>query len=101
MMDLARAVHLFSRNVHDESLPTTIQTMSYKIFHSFLEVDVHPVQSPSFQCSDKQARHVHQTAVTAMFVAAAIKELRQAILPTGCRTFRLGTFRPGTFRPVA
>lgn len=50
--------------------------------HSFLEGDVHPVQSPSFQCSDKQARHVHQTAVTAMFVAAAIKELRQAVLPT-------------------
>ena len=33
-------------------------------------------------CSDKQAiRYLHQTAVTAMFVAAAIKELRQAILP--------------------
>lgn len=50
--------------------------------HSFLEGDIHPVQSPSFQCTDKQARHVHQTAVTAMFVAAAIKELRQAVLPT-------------------
>lgn len=50
--------------------------------HSFLEGDIHPVQSPSFHCGDKQARHVHQIAVTAMFVAAAIKELRQAVLPT-------------------
>ena len=35
-----------------------------------------------FRCSDKQARSVHQMAVTGMFVAAAIKELRQAVLPT-------------------
>ena len=37
MMDLARAVHLFSKNVHDESLPTSIQTMSCKLLLNLVE----------------------------------------------------------------
>ena len=49
---------------------------------TFVEGDIHFIQSPSFHCPDKQARHVHQMALTAMFVAAAIKELRQAVLPS-------------------
>ncbi len=35
--DLARAVQLFSRNVHDESLPTSIQTMSCKLLLNLVE----------------------------------------------------------------
>ena len=37
---------------------------------------------PQYQCGDPQARLVHQMAVTGMFVAAAIKELRSSVLPT-------------------
>ncbi len=37
MLDLARAVHLFSKNVHDESLPTSIQTMSCKLLLNLVE----------------------------------------------------------------
>ena len=37
MVDLARAVHLFSKNVHDESLPTSIQTMSCKLLLNLVE----------------------------------------------------------------
>ncbi|XP_015602005.1 transformation/transcription domain-associated protein [Cephus cinctus] len=37
LSDLARAVHLFSKNVHDQSLPTTIQTMSCKLLLNLVE----------------------------------------------------------------
>ena len=37
MADLARAVHLFAKNVHDESLPTSIQTMSCKLLLNLVE----------------------------------------------------------------
>jgi len=37
MTDLARAVHLFAKNVHDESLPTSIQTMSCKLLLNLVE----------------------------------------------------------------
>lgn len=37
MLDLARAVHLFAKNVHDESLPTSIQTMSCKLLLNLVE----------------------------------------------------------------
>ncbi|XP_069681279.1 transformation/transcription domain-associated protein isoform X3 [Periplaneta americana] len=37
LSDLARAVHLFSKNVHDESLPTSIQTMSCKLLLNLVE----------------------------------------------------------------
>ena len=35
--DLARAVQLFSRNAHDETLPTSIQTMSCKLLLNLVE----------------------------------------------------------------
>ncbi|XP_033222256.1 transformation/transcription domain-associated protein [Belonocnema kinseyi] len=35
--DLARAIHLFSKNVHDQSLPTSIQTMSCKLLLNLVE----------------------------------------------------------------
>lgn len=34
---LAKAVHLFSKNVHDESLPTSIQTMSCKLLLNLVD----------------------------------------------------------------
>ena len=37
LSDLARAVALFSKNVHDESLPTSIQTMSCKLLLNLVE----------------------------------------------------------------
>ena len=37
LSDLARAVSLFSKNVHDESLPTSIQTMSCKLLLNLVE----------------------------------------------------------------
>ena len=37
LADLSRAVKLFSRNVHDESLPTSIQTMSCKLLLNLVE----------------------------------------------------------------
>ncbi|KAK3867130.1 hypothetical protein Pcinc_027378 [Petrolisthes cinctipes] len=49
---------------------------------SFREVEVSTVHGPYYKCQDDQARQVHQMAVTAMFVAAAIKDLRQSVLPT-------------------
>ncbi|XP_058123036.1 transcription-associated protein 1 [Anopheles ziemanni] len=34
---LSKAVHLFAKNIHDESLPTTIQTMSCKLLLNLVE----------------------------------------------------------------
>lgn len=34
---LARAMHLFSKNVHDESLPTNIQTMSCRLLLNLVD----------------------------------------------------------------
>ncbi|KAJ9592433.1 hypothetical protein L9F63_015849, partial [Diploptera punctata] len=45
-------------------------------------VKIQPIQGIPYKLQDKQARATHQMAVTGMFVAAAIKELRQIVLPT-------------------
>lgn len=39
LQHLSLAVHLFSKNVHDESLPVSIQTMSCKVSNLLLEVE--------------------------------------------------------------
>ncbi|XP_063882780.1 transformation/transcription domain-associated protein-like isoform X6 [Scylla paramamosain] len=49
---------------------------------TFREGEISTVHGPYYKCQDDQARQVHQMAVTAMFVAAAIKDLRQSVLPT-------------------
>ncbi|KAK7066693.1 hypothetical protein SK128_022508, partial [Halocaridina rubra] len=49
---------------------------------TFREGEISSVHGTYYKCIDDQARQVHQMAVTAMFVAAAIKELRQSVLPT-------------------
>lgn len=49
---------------------------------SFLEGKISPMTSPHYKCTDSVTRATHQTALTGMFVAAAIKELRHLVLPT-------------------
>ena len=49
---------------------------------SFREGKVLSGGNPHYLCQDTQSRNVHQMAVTGMFVAAAIKELRTAVLST-------------------
>ena len=63
----------------DEDKSTLLKLLTHPMFREG------PINQPigsQFKCPDKQARSVHQMAVTGMFVAAAIKELRQAVLPT-------------------
>ena len=67
-----------SLNLEDEK-GTLIKLMAHP---SFRENPINPITGPHYKCSDKQAREVHQMAVTGMFVAAAIKELRQSVLST-------------------
>lgn len=49
---------------------------------SFLEGPIHVMPGRQYKCQDSQARKTHQTALTAMFVAAATKDVRQSVLPT-------------------
>ena len=63
----------------DEERGTLLKLLTHPMFR---EGQINPILGPQYRCSDKQARSVHQMAVTGMFVAAAIKELRQAVLPT-------------------
>lgn len=58
-------------------------TVSKLITHpSFTEGEIHSLNGQYYKCSDEKARRVHRTALTAMFVAAAIKELRKNVLQT-------------------
>ena len=63
----------------DEERGTLLKLLTHPMFR---EGQINPILGPQYRCPDKQARSVHQMAVTGMFVAAAIKELRQAVLPT-------------------
>lgn len=63
----------------DDDKATLLKLLSHS---SFREGPINSIIGPQYRCSDKQARSVHQMAVTGMFVAAAIKELRQSVLPT-------------------
>nr|XP_022907724.1 transformation/transcription domain-associated protein [Onthophagus taurus] len=44
LSNIARAVHLFSKNVHDDSLATTIQTMSCKLLLNLVDCIKHRVE---------------------------------------------------------
>uniref|UniRef100_T1KDE0 PIK-related kinase FAT domain-containing protein n=1 Tax=Tetranychus urticae TaxID=32264 RepID=T1KDE0_TETUR len=48
---------------------------------SFSQGEIHPLNGPFYKSSDSQIRKVHEMALTGMFVAAAIKELRSIVLP--------------------
>ena len=62
--------------------PDRQQTLKLLSHTSFREARIASGVGPQYQCPDPQARSVHQMAVTGMFVAAAIKELRSSVLPT-------------------
>ncbi|KAH8009852.1 hypothetical protein HPB51_020200 [Rhipicephalus microplus] len=47
--NLSSAVAVFSRNVHDESLPASIQTMSCKLLLNLVECYPHPIGSREWQ----------------------------------------------------
>lgn len=49
---------------------------------SFTEGNIPNINITQSHFQENQARKTHQTALTAMFVAAATKELRQSVLPT-------------------
>ena len=63
----------------DDDKSTLLKLLAHP---SFRDGPINGIHGPQYRCPDKQARGVHQMAVTGMFVAAAIKELRQAVLPT-------------------
>ena len=65
-----------------QHVPDRQQTVKLLSHPSFRENKIVSGGSPHYQCQDVQARQVHQMAVTGMFVAAAINELRTAVLPT-------------------
>ncbi|XP_068621131.1 transcription-associated protein 1 isoform X2 [Battus philenor] len=67
-----------SLNLEDDT--ATLQ----KLFNhpSFVEGKIPTQNGPCYKCSNTVVRSTHQTALTGMFVAAAIKELRQHVLPT-------------------
>ncbi|CAH0749160.1 unnamed protein product [Diatraea saccharalis] len=55
-----------------------------KLFNhpSFIEGKIQTQSGPYYKCSNSIVRNTHCTALTGMFVAAAIKELRHHVLPT-------------------
>ncbi len=59
-----------------------LQTLKLLSHQTFREGKIQTLNITHYYCADKQSRNVHQMAVTGMFVAAAIKELRTAVLPT-------------------
>ncbi len=76
--DVIRCYLLASLQMTDEKA-TMLKLLSHP---SFKEGAIPPIAGPHYKSPDKLARRVHQMAVTGMFVAAAIKELRQSVLPT-------------------
>ncbi|XP_041986434.1 transcription-associated protein 1 isoform X2 [Aricia agestis] len=67
-----------SLNLDDDK--STLQ----KLFNhpSFVDGPIPAQNGPYYKCSNTIVRNTHQTALTGMFVAAAIKELRHHVLPT-------------------
>lgn len=63
----------------DDDKATMLKLLSHPTFR---EAEIKPIAGNNYKCPDSQARQVHQMALTGMFVAAAIKELRQSVLPT-------------------
>ncbi|CAH2988559.1 unnamed protein product [Chilo suppressalis] len=55
-----------------------------KLFNhpSFTEGKIQTQSGPYYKCANSIVRNTHRTALTGMFVAAAIKELRHHVLPT-------------------
>ena len=71
------AAHIQQQQAEDEK---------YRIQHffthpNFTSTDINPINGPFYKCPDNELRKVHEMALTGMFVAVAIKELRQVVLP--------------------
>lgn len=59
------------------------QTLQKLFSHpSFVEGPIAAQSGPYYKCTNEIVRNAHRTALTGMFVAAAIKELRHHVLPT-------------------
>ena len=76
--DVLKCYLLASLQMDDEKA-TMLKLFSHPAFR---EGAIGPTVGPPYKNPDGQARKVHQMALTGMFVAAAIKELRQSVLPT-------------------
>ncbi|XP_028179424.1 transcription-associated protein 1 isoform X3 [Ostrinia furnacalis] len=63
----------------DDDRPTLMKLFNHP---SFVEGKIHVQNGPYYKCSNNIVRNTHRTALTGMFVAAAIKELRHHVLPT-------------------
>ncbi|KAJ1522938.1 hypothetical protein ONE63_002077 [Megalurothrips usitatus] len=76
--DVIRCFLVASLHVDDD-----MQSMLQLFSHSgFQEKPIITNQGPPYKMADQQTRQIYQTALTGMFVAAAIKELRKDVLPT-------------------
>lgn len=49
--------------------------------NAFCNADIPPTIGQFYKCPDPQLRKVHEVALTAMFLAAAIREVRQTVMP--------------------
>lgn len=63
----------------DDDLQSMLTLFSHP---GFKEKPIVTNQGPPYKMADQQTRQIYQTALTGMFVAAAIKELRKDVLPT-------------------
>lgn len=77
--EVIRCFLVASIQLHDKK--SALQTLfSHPSFYDGNIAPHHP--SPIYKLADNYSRDTHQVALTGMFVAAAIKELRQFVLPT-------------------
>lgn len=76
--DVLRCYLASSLSLEDDKV--TLQKLF--LHPSFLEGEIPVLTGPYYKCSNTVVRNTHCTALTGMFVAAAIKELRHLVLPT-------------------
>ncbi|XP_035826346.1 transformation/transcription domain-associated protein isoform X2 [Aplysia californica] len=75
--DLIRCFLISVMNLDDEK-----QMMMHLFSHpSFKEKEISSLPAQGYKNPDSHSRHVHEQALTGMFVAAAIKDLRPTALP--------------------
>ncbi|GBP38089.1 hypothetical protein EVAR_95217_1 [Eumeta japonica] len=63
----------------EDDKPTLQKLFSHP---SFVDGKIQPQSGAQYKCQNSVVRNTHRTALTGMFVAAAIKELRHHVLPT-------------------
>lgn len=76
--DVLRCYLVASLNLDDDR-----ETLKKLFNHpTFSEGKIQAQNGPYYKCTNSIVRNTHRTALTGMFVAAAIKDLRQQVLPT-------------------